>query len=217
MMPPPTPSPHEPGVSASPRPNSTVRIATFSSTPATGLAMPTVPQYTPRGCGSQTCRNSRARILGQPVTDAGGNAASSNRAVSTPIRNEAATVDTRCQTPGAGCTPSRSGTVTLPVSATRPRSLRTRSTIITFSATSLTDARNRAGSAPIGSVPLIGLDVTRSPWRARNNSGDRDATAPQSPATYAARAGAVRSIPSAKKCSGLPDQAPVKRVHTHAW
>ncbi|CCW14474.1 hypothetical protein EBESD8_50430 [Rhodococcus aetherivorans] len=183
VMPPPTPRPHDPGVPASPPPNSTVRIATLSSSPASGLAMPTVPQYTPRGCGSQTRRNSRARSLGQPVTEAGGNAAPSNRAVSTPARSVAATVDTRCQTPGAGCTPSRSGTVTVPVSATRPRSLRTRSTIITFSATSLTDARSRAGSAPIGSVPLIGLDVTRSSWRARNNSGDSDATAPHPPAT----------------------------------
>ena len=30
-----------------------VRIATFSSQPATGDAKPTVPQYTPRRCGSQ--------------------------------------------------------------------------------------------------------------------------------------------------------------------
>ena len=52
-----------------------------------------------------------------------------------------------------------------------------------FSATSLTDARSAAGSAVCGSVPLIGLDVTASPARRRNNSGDSDATAPHSPAT----------------------------------
>ena len=34
-----------------------------------------------------------------------------------------------------------------------------------------------------GSVPLIGLEVTASPQRRRNSSGDSDATAPQSPAT----------------------------------
>ena len=47
-MPPPTPSTAEPSA-----PNSTVRIATFSSHPATGDAKPTVPQYTPRRFDSQ--------------------------------------------------------------------------------------------------------------------------------------------------------------------
>ena len=63
-----------------------------------------------------------------------------------------------------------------------------------FSATSLTDARSAAGSACRGSVPLMGLDVTASPQRRRNNSGDSDATAPQPPATYAARAGAFTQV-----------------------
>ena len=66
---------------------------------------------------------------------------------------------------GAGRTSNSSGTVTVPVIATRPRSLRTRSTIMMFSATSLTDARSAAGSSCRGSVPLIGLDVTASPRR----------------------------------------------------
>src|SRR5258707_2910509 len=48
VIPPPTPSTADPSA-----PNSTVRIATFSSQPATGDAKPTVPQYTPRRCGSQ--------------------------------------------------------------------------------------------------------------------------------------------------------------------
>ena len=52
MIPPPTPS-----TAAPPASNSTVRIATFSSVPAIGDAMPTVPQYTPRRRGSH-CESS---------------------------------------------------------------------------------------------------------------------------------------------------------------
>jgi hypothetical protein len=143
--------------------NSTVRIATFSSQPATGDAKPTVPQYTPRRCGSQPRNSRRARSFGVPVTDAGGNVASSKAAIGTSTPTRADTVDTRCHTPGAGRTTSSSGTVTVPVIATRLRSLRTRSTIMMFSATSLTDARSAAGSARRGRAPLIGLDVTVSP------------------------------------------------------
>ena len=86
-----------------------------------------------------------------------------------------------------------------------------------FSATSLTDARSAAGSAVRGRVPLIGLEVTASPLRRRNNSGDNDATAPHSPARYAARAGEVRSTASTKKSTGAPSSLPANCVHTHAW
>ena len=176
-----------------------------------------MPQYTPRRSGSQLRSSSRARVFGVPVTDAGGNVASSTAAIGTSTPTRADTVDTRCHTPGAGRTTSSSGTVTVPVTATRPRSLRTRSTIMMFSATSLTDARSADGSACRGSVPLIGLDVTVSPRRRRNSSGDSDATAPQSPARYAARAGEVRVTASTKKSIGAPSSRPTNCVHTHAW
>ena len=78
-----------------------------------------------------------------------------------------------------------------------------------FSATSLAEASSRAGSAWLGRVPLIGLEVTLSPLRRRNNSGDSDATAPHSPARNAPRAGLVRAAASAKKSSGEPDVLPV--------
>ena len=68
-------------------------------------------------------------------------------------RTVAATVDTRCHTPGAARTVSSSGTVTVPVSATRPRSLRTRSTIMMFSATSLADASSSAGGRAAAACP----------------------------------------------------------------
>ena len=47
-----------------------------------------------------------------------------------------------------------------------------------FSATSFTECRSSDGSTCRGTVPLIGLDVTVSPRRRRNSSGDSDATAP---------------------------------------
>jgi len=151
------------------------------------------------------------------VTEAGGKVAASTSRIGTADGTCADTVDTRCHTPGAGFTASSSGTVTDPVTATRPRSFRTRSTIMMFSATSLAEARSRAGSAARGRVPLIGLDVTVSPERRRNNSGDSDATAPQPPARYAARAGAVAVTASAKKSSVDPVARPVNWVHTQAW
>ena len=68
--------------------------------------------------------------------------------------------------PRAGSAPRRE-----PHSHTRPRSLRTRSTIITFSARSL--ARKPSG---VAAVPLIGRDSTTSPSRRRNRSGEAEAT-----------------------------------------
>ena len=103
-MPPPTPSTALPWPS-----NSTVRIATFSSHPAIGEANPTVPQYTPRRCGSQPLSSWRARSFGVPVTDAGGKVASSTAAIGTSTSTRAVTVDTRCHTPGAGRTDQQFG------------------------------------------------------------------------------------------------------------
>ena len=74
MIPPPTPRMADPSA-----PNSTVLMATLSSHPATGDAKPTVPQYTPRRSGSHPASSSRARALGVPVTDAGGNVAEASR------------------------------------------------------------------------------------------------------------------------------------------
>lgn len=73
-----------------------------------------------------------------------------------------------------------------------------------FSATSLTESRSSAGSACNGSVPLMGLEVTSSPRRRRNTSGESEASAPHGPAQNAPRAGVVRVTASAKKSSGDP-------------
>ena len=76
------------------------------------------------------------------------------------------------------------GTSTLPSAQTRPRSLRTRSTIIRFSARDLSSARSAsaryassAGWAARGAVPLIGFDSTiRSRSTRRKRSGEELST-----------------------------------------
>ncbi len=60
---------------------------------------------------------SSARTLGAPVTEPGGNAARIRSPSDTPSASVPSTVETRCQTPGCGSAPSRSGTVTVPGSA----------------------------------------------------------------------------------------------------
>lgn len=78
----------------------------------------------------------------------------------------------------------------------RPRSLRARSTIITFSAWSFALACSAsAATAPPGPVPLIGRVTTRSPTRRRNASGDADTTA-NAPGTDVAAPAGSRSMPA---------------------
>ena len=86
---------------------------------------------------------SRAAIFGAPVTDPGGKVASIASAQPTPGRRRPSTVDTRWTRPGCGSTAHSAGTWTEAHSQTRPRSLRTRSTIITFSARSFGEQRRR--------------------------------------------------------------------------
>ena len=71
----------------------------------------------------------------------------------------------------------------MPARAIRPRSLRSRSTIIAFSARSLADATSEAPAAsssasqrPRGAVPFIGRVVTRSPSMRKKSSGDAEST-----------------------------------------
>ena len=184
VIPPPTPSTAEPSAS-----NSTVRIATFSSQPASGEAKPTVPQYTPRRRGSQPVSSSRARAFGVPVTDAGGNVASSSAAIGRSTRHPRG--HRRHQMPHA-----RRGSHREQFGHGDRARHRDAAQVVADQVDDhdvlrdVLDRRpQRRGIRVRGRVPLIGLDVTSSPARRRNNSGDSDATAPQSPARYAARAG----------------------------
>src|SRR4029453_4108876 len=115
---------------------------------------------------------SRAASLGAPVTEPGGKVASMASAHPSPSRSVPSTVLTRWTRPGACSTDHRAGTLTDPYSHTRPKPLRTRTTIITFSARSLS-----VSGSGVGAVPLIGDDQMRRPDRERNRSGDADATA----------------------------------------
>ena len=70
-------------------------------------------------------------------------------------------------------------TDTDPISHTFPRSLRIKSTIITFSAlsfslltSSFANSSSRILSSLVGLVPLIGRVSTRCPSKERNNSGE---------------------------------------------
>ncbi len=98
--------------------------------------------------------------LGAPVTEPGGKVAPSRSAQVASGRSSPRTVETRWTRPGCGSISQSPGTVTEPLAQTRPRSLRTRSTIITFSAWSFSSR-----SAAVRPVPLIGPDSTVRPER----------------------------------------------------
>ncbi len=109
-----------------------------------------------------------ARRLGAPVIEPPGKHASSRSTASRPGARRPVTVLTRWCTVAKLSSSQIRGAATLPGSQTRPKSLRSRSTIITFSARSLADApssaRTRAsstGSARRRRVPLMGC-VTAS-------------------------------------------------------
>ena len=132
------------------------------------------PIDAPRPTGSSSATWSMAAIFGAPVTEPPGNVASQER-------REAVTSVTECALDEGDEVPPRrraglgaisSGHVTVPVSQTRERSFRSRSTIITCSAASLADSVRPF--PPAGRVPLIGIVHTRRPLRARNSSGEAE-------------------------------------------
>src|SRR5664279_3264701 len=90
------------------------------------------------GEGSSWAMISIVLTFGAPVTDAGG-----KRARNVSLRLAVALalmVEVICHTVGYFSTVNKRGTLTLPGSATRPKSFRTISTIITFSARSFSEA-----------------------------------------------------------------------------
>ena len=182
-MPPPTWS-----VSRSPSATN-VRIKMLEPMRPSGPIQSIAPQYGPRRTGSRPSITSIARILGAPVMLPPGNEAASRSNGSWPGRSRPVTVVTRCWTAAVRSRRSSRGTRTVPGTQTRPRSLRSTSTIITFSAWSLPLARSSRASArsssrvrPRGRVPLIGsVDTTPSPSIARNGSGEAESSARGAP------------------------------------
>ena len=88
-----------------------------------------------------------AAILGAPVMDPQGKSAAIRPAVLVPGRSVASIVDVSCQTEGYRSSSYSRGTRTVPGIASRPRSLRSRSTIMTFSARSFGDVISSSARA----------------------------------------------------------------------
>ena len=111
--------------------------------------------------------------LGAPDTEPGGKAAARRSPQPTSSSSSARTLDTRWTSPGCSSTCSRDGTATEPVRATIDRSLRTRSTIITFSASSF---GLQVGRDPPGPLDGAGQDASTPPCggTARATRGERD-------------------------------------------
>ena len=114
---------------------------------------PTPPLYTPRGPGSNVSMISTVRNLGAPVMDPGGNAAATHAAGGTSFLRCPRTVLTNWCTDAYDSIFISPGTDTVPGSHTRPRSFRSKSTIIKFSARSFTDVARLAASFTSASQP----------------------------------------------------------------
>ena len=139
-----------------------------------------LPHQALRRCGSSSSIISIARIFGAPVMEPPGKQARSKSQACSAGGRRARMVLTRWCTAGKGSTTNSSGTLTEPGAATRPISLRSRSTIIRFSARSFSDrasasasSRSASASAWRGRVPLIGRVSISSPFSDKNRSGDR--------------------------------------------
>ena len=139
------------------------------------------------------------------------------------------TVDVRWNTCGNASSSQRPWTATEPVSQTRPRSFRSTSTIITFSARSLALASNSAprrasstGSALRGRVPLIGRVSTRRPRSSMNRSGLAEAIAwsgaPKKAAWGAGESAARDSLSARARAVGSArSTGSVQRCERLAW
>src|SRR5439155_352955 len=105
-----------------------------------------------------------ARTFGAPETVPAGKHARRRSNGVTPSRSSPATSETRCVTWEKRSGSSIRSTRTVPGRQTRPRSLRPRSTSITCSARSFSDASSRSASPGPGSVvPAIGFTEARRP------------------------------------------------------
>ena len=132
-----------------------------------------------RGPFSSSSIISMARIFGAPVMEPPGKAARRALMELTSGASVPLTVETMWCSPGSVSILSNSETVTLPGRQTRPRSFRSRSTIITCSARSFTSSLNSfmmaassSGLAPLGRVPFIGIVSMVFPETLKNLSGE---------------------------------------------
>ncbi len=105
-----------------------------------------------------------AAAFGAPVTEPDGNSAANTSTSDVPGRGAAVTSEVSCHSVGYGSARSSRGTRTEPTCATRDRSLRSRSTIITFSARSLLLAQQfRPSLRVLGRVNAAGRGALHRP------------------------------------------------------
>ena len=156
------------------------------------------------------------RGFGAPVTEAGGKSAP--RIPASPARVLARTVEVICQSVGYFSTSQIEATSTDPVSAMRPQSFRTISTIITFSARSFVEARSDAARArssaalrPRGAVPFIGRDSIASPSRRKKSSGEALQSAHSPVSMNAAHEARCAGTIAVKSSNGPPSKRLVSR------
>ena len=196
------------------RPSATanVRIVSARSRSPFGWIRPSAPIEAPRPTGSSAAIRSSAAIFGAPVTEPPGNVASRISVRVASGRNVPSTVETRCVTPARGRSARSSGHRMLPVSQTRARSLRSRSTIITCSAASFAEEIG----TPAGRVPLIGAVHTRLPRRARKSSGEADTIAQPSPTSGRGSSGWSGASRSASP-RGSPSKSAARCWTRFAW
>src|SRR6266511_3707777 len=161
----------------------TVRMVNPRSS-RSAVKSPRAPIEGPRPTGSSAAIWSSAASFGAPVTEPPGRTARSNSTSPVPGRSRADTTDSACHSPHHSRTANSSGTETEPVTATRDRSLRSRSTIIMCSARSLGSANSSARpTAVAGRVPLIGCVRATPPATVSRHSGEAVATVQPSPAS----------------------------------
>ena len=139
-----------------------------SPRPAVGVDPADGPAVGSARCSARGPRSLAAQsISAHPTPSRAGTRPRTARASRPRGRRRPRTVETRCTRPGCSSTCSSDGTSIEPGSQTRDRSLRTRSTIMTFSSVSL-----GSSSPAVRAVPLIGADSTMSPSRRRKSSGE---------------------------------------------
>jgi hypothetical protein len=121
--------------------------------------------------------------FGAPVTEPLGNRARKTSVRAIPGLSVPPIAEVSCQTVSYRSAWNRSRHSTPPGMAIRPRSLRSRSTIIAFSARSFAEAQSRRATSssssshrPRGAVPFIGRVVIRSSSMRKKSSGEAEST-----------------------------------------
>ena len=170
-----------------------VRMRMLNTARSMASMKPSDPVKNPRPSPSNSAMASMLRSFGAPVMDPPGKSAATTSAARQPGRTVAETSVTRWWSPRYDSSRGNGPTSTPPGTAIRPRSFRSRSTIMASSARSFWLVRSRsrwtrssASSAPRAIVPLIGrVRALRSGVPAasssRSSSGLEESTAPSAP------------------------------------